>query len=44
MSIPTLVTEGFALALVVWVTIWGLSLPWRLITRLIGLRADAADD
>jgi len=44
LSIGTLVTEGFSLALIVWVIVWGLSYPWRLITRMIGLRGDFADE
>jgi hypothetical protein len=44
LGLPTLVGEGFGMALVIWVTVWGLSLPWRAITRLIGLRADGTEE
>jgi hypothetical protein len=43
-GIPTLVVEGFSLGVVIWVTVWGLSLPWRVITRMIGLRADGVEE
>lgn len=31
------VGEGFALAVVVWVTVWGMTIPIRAFMRLLGL-------
>lgn len=35
-EIPALVVQGFALALVVWVFVWGITLPVRVLARFLG--------
>jgi len=36
-TIPQLVTDGFAFAFLVWLTVWGLTIPFRWLVRALGL-------
>jgi len=38
-SVATLVAEGFAMAVVVTVFVWGMSIPVRLLFRFLGIGA-----
>jgi len=37
LSIPSLVTDGFAAVLIGWAVVWGLTVPIRALFRLLGL-------
>jgi len=40
-SVPDLVAQGFALALVTYVFVWGMTIPIRWMISALGFRSDA---